>query len=407
MLQGHPSPFWGELYDGLIADRHRLLKVHLCLADLVYWGRRPAISYRGRYKNWQSWIRRYLLAEKVTDILYYADCLPYHVDALEVARELGIRCWAIEFGYLRPDWITVEPEAMGARSTFPKDRQAIEALASGVAAPDMVSRYPHKFATEAFHEVSFSLLQAFGRPFYPLYNSDKIYWPIVDYLSWIGELALERRRNRLSDRLQKTVKLGELPYNLVAMQIQADYQIRASSRYGHLSEFLSEVFESFARSAPAARHLIVKLHPLDNGLESWFYRIPRLADRFGIRKRLHLIKGGDLSVLLRNSKGVVLVNSTVGVHALRMGLPTYAAGEAVFDISGLTHQGEMDAFWENPENVDREFFDVFERALSRIQVKGSFYNAQGRVAAVSSVRDRFRSSTLSGIFDYKTSVTDQ
>ncbi len=404
MLQGHPSGFWAQLHDGLKADGHRVLKIHFCLADFVFWGRRPAVSYRGRYKNWRDWIERYIQAEQVTDVFYYADRLPYHADALQVARNRGVRCWAIEFGYLRPDWITMEPEGMGAYSTFPKSRDGIEALAGTAEAPDMMPRYPHTFLTEAFCEVTYHLLQASGRPFYPFYFSDKIYWPIIDYLSWIRELARDGRRKCHAKDVQKLTAEDGISFNLIAMQIQADYQIRASSPYVHISEFLDEVFESFARSAPRSRQLVIKLHPLDNGLERWFSRIPAMARAAGIDGRIHLIKGGDLSVFLQNSRGVVVINSTVGIHALRFGVSTYAAGGGVFDLPGLTHQGELDTFWTDPEPVDRDFFEKFQTALSHIQIKGSFYNPDGRTAAIQGIRDRMN-KTVSTVFDDETPVT--
>jgi capsular polysaccharide export protein len=286
----------------------------------------------------------------------------------------------------------MEPEGMGARSTFPKDPETIRAMAAGVEAPNMVNLYPHGFATEAFNEVSFHLLQAYGRPFYPFYNSDKVYWPAIDYLSWLGELMLDRPRKRAAAGLQSQVESGALSYNLIAMQIQADYQIRCSSPYAHLSDFLEEVFKSFAQAAPASRHLIVKLHPLDNGLERWFSQIPKLAREAGIESRVHVIRGGDLGAFLRHSNGVVLVNSTVGLHALRLGVPTYAAGDAVFDVEGLTHLGPLDSFWTDPQSVDLGFFAEFERAIKTIQIKGSFYNYEGRMAAIGGIRDRLRGS---------------
>ncbi|MBV1868825.1 MAG: capsular biosynthesis protein [Marinosulfonomonas sp.] len=389
-LQGHPSKFWGQLFDGLIADGHRAVKVHLCLADWIFWGRRPALNYRGRYSRWAGWLRELLQREGVTDIFYYADRLPYHITALEVARELGIKCWAIEFGYLRPDWLTMEPEAMGAGSTFPKSRDEIEALAATAREPNMELKYRHGFSTEAVHEVSFHLLQVFGRPFYPNYVSDKIYWLAIEYLSWLVELALESRRTRAAQTLQTRALSGQLSYNLVAMQIQADYQIRASSHYKSLMDYLAEVMTSFACHAPDDRELVVKLHPLDNGLERWFARIPRLAAELGLAGRVHVIKGGDLGTLLRQSKGVTLVNSTVGLHSLRMGLPTHVAGRAVFNLPGLTHQSGLDSFWSNPDPVDLAYFDIVGRALTHIQIKGSFYNPTGREAAISEIRARFR-----------------
>jgi capsular polysaccharide export protein len=363
------------------------------------------VSYRGRYTRWRDWIGRYLEREQVTDVLYYADRLPYHADTLDAARALGVRCWAIEFGYLRPDWITMEPEAMGAYSTFPKSPKDIEALAQDMPSPDMTVLYPYDFFTEAVNEVSFHLLQAFGRPFYPLYNSDKPYWPLVDYGSWIGELAFERRRKREAADLEAAISAGEFDYNLVAMQIQADYQIRASSPYDHISDFLAEVFASFKRGAPASRELVVKLHPLDNGLERWFARVPKLAREAGLEGRVHIVKGGDLVHFLKASKGVALINSTVGIHALRMAVPTFAAGEAVFDVPGLTHQGDLDTFWTKPDPVDQTFFKVFIRALSTIQIKGSFYNRDGRKAAIAEIGRRLGRPAASGILDDEAAVT--
>lgn len=390
MLQGHPSRFWGQLYDGFVADGHRVLKIHFCLADLVYWGRRPAITFRKRFCHWQNWLRQLLETEGVTDVFYYADRHPYHVEALNVSRQTGARCWTIEFGYLRPDWLTLEPEGMGAGSTFPKTRSEVEAMASGIAPPDMRNLYPHDFPTEAFHEVTFSLLQVFGRPFYPFYKSDKLYWPVIDYLSWIGELALDLPRRRAATSLLQLLGVEGAEFNLLAMQIQADHQIRSSSDYQHLSEFMEEVFASFAANAPTQRHLVVKLHPLDNGLENWFRWGRRLASKYRIESRLHVIKGGDLDALLRQSVGVVVVNSTVGIHALRSGVPTYVAGRAVFNIAGLTHQDSLDTFWREPNSVDRTFFTDFEKAISKIQVKGSFFNQQGRTIAIDTIRKRFR-----------------
>lgn len=404
MLQGHPSQFWAHLYDGLRADGHVVKKINLCLADQVYWGGRPSTSYRGRYAKWRDWLRAYLVREGITDILYYADRLPYHADAHDVSKDLDIRCWAIEFGYLRPDWLTLEPDGMGALSTFPRNRADVQRMAQSTPKPDMEVRYTHDFPTEAFHEVTFNLLQTFGRPFFPLYFSDKIYWPVIDYLSWLGELARDRGRQRDAHRLQDQAVAGEIEYNLVAMQLQADYQIRASSPYTHLMDFLEEVMVSFAHHAPQHRQLLIKLHPLDNGLERWFRRVPALARKHGLSDRVKIFRGGELGVFLKHSKGVALVNSTVGIHALRAGVPTFVAGNAIFDIEGLTHQSGLDTFWSAPAAVDRTFFAEFERALGQFQVKGSFFNPEGRQAAIKTIRSKFKQPIDLRVLDDETAM---
>ncbi len=61
---------------------------------------------------------------------------------------------------------------------------------------------------------------------------------------------------------------------------------------------------------------------------------------------------------------VVTVNSTVGTLALACGLPVIALGKAVYDIAGLTFQGELDEFWNTPTAPDADLFDAFRRVLA-------------------------------------------
>lgn len=384
MLQGHPSLFWRRLAAGLEAAGHKVLKVHFCSADWVFWMRPGAVSYRGRFDDWPAWLDGFLARENVTDILYYADRLPYHVAARQTAAARSVKCWAVEFGYLRPDWLTFEPEAMGAGSLFPKSPEAVRALADGVGPPDMAIRFRHSFRREAFWEVTYNLIQAYGRPFYPRYFSDKTYWPAIDYLSWLVELAKSRGYAREAAEVEAWAE-GGADYTLVAMQLQQDYQIRASSPFAHLETFLDQVIGSFAAHAAPTQHLVFKIHPLDNGLERWPRRIARLADRYQVADRIKVIRGGDLGVLLRASKGVVLVNSTVGLHAIQSGTPVIALGTAIFDMAGLTHQDGLDSFWTGPAPVDQEFAAVFRRALSTIQIKGSFFDSDGQRAAIEEI----------------------
>ncbi|RWR10215.1 capsular biosynthesis protein [Sinirhodobacter populi] len=385
LLQGHPSWFWGELADELGRRGWRVLKVHFCLADRLMWGRREAITYRGRFRDWESWLRAYCVRENVSEILYFADRMPYHVGAQNVGRLLGISCRALEFGYLRPDWLTFERNGMGRFSHFPKDPDVIRRLADITPEPAMVPRYTHIFSTEAVFEVSYNLLLSLGRPLYLRYNADRPYWPAIEYLSWLPVLATEKRRLRQAKEIETWLIDKKVPFNLIALQINTDYQIRDNSPYNDLKEFLSETLSSFARHAPKDRHIVVKIHPLDNGLHMWFQRVARYARRLGISDRVHVIRGGDLTVMLQHTKGLVVVNSTVGLHGLRNGCPVCATGDAVYRLPGLTHMAGLDSFWTAPEPVDPGWFKTFRRALSRIQVKGSFFNPEGRRVAIAEI----------------------
>ncbi|TMV61766.1 capsular biosynthesis protein, partial [Thioclava sp. BHET1] len=313
--------------------------------------------------------------------------LPYHAAAQNVGKALDLRCWAIEFGYLRPDWLTLERDGMGARSHFPRTAEGIAALAQDWDAPDLKAVYTHGFATEAFMEVSFNLLMVYGRPAYPLYRSDKRYWPALEYLSWLPLLVQEGAFNRHAAAVEKLAQEG-LDYNLIAMQMQGDYQIRESSPYRDLADFLRDALSSFARHAPPERHVVIKLHPLESGLPQWGRRIRKIVRDLGLEARVHVMRGGDLHHMLRHSKGAVMVNSTVGIHALRLGVPVCALGAAVYRVAGLTHERPLDQFWTDPAPVDSILFDQFCRALQSIQVKGSFFNAKGRQVAIAEMTRR-------------------
>lgn len=389
-LQGPPTGFWPRLADAFAERGCEVIRVNFCAADALFWRRKGALNYRGSLADWPAWLRDLIKERGVTDILYYADQLPYHREARRLAEAANVRPWVMEFGYLRPDWLTLEPGGMGAASSWPRDPDAVRALAAGATAPDMTTRYEMGFVEEALAEVGFNLSMVFGRPFFPRYVSDKYQNPVVDYLYWYleGARTLFRRR-AMRDVMKRACAPGSAPFHVVAMQLQADYQVRASTDYDHLGDMLDEIGASFAANAPADHRLIVKIHPLDNGAENWPRRIRQLKERHGLEGRVDMLKGGDLASLLERASGVVLANSTVGLHALRAGVPVKALGVAVFDTPGLTHQGSLDTFWTDADPVDPELCDALVRALAKhIQIKGSFYNAAGQAAAIGEVVDR-------------------
>jgi capsular polysaccharide export protein len=199
---------------------------------------------------------------------------------------------------------------------------------------------------------------------------------------------MSRRRQRDASKLETWLHREGLCYNLLAMQIESDYQIRDSSPFSSLSEFLDETLASFAAAAPVDRHLVIKLHPLDSGLERWFSKCRKLIQKHRLSNRVHVIRGGTLGKLIARSCGVVVVNSTVGLHALRAGIPVLARGTAMYDIPGLTHRKNQDLFWTSPSQVNMRILDEFLRALTVIQVKGSFFHPEGSAAAAREMATR-------------------
>ncbi len=394
-LQAPPGPFAPELRDAIVARGHDVHRINLCLGDAVQWGWRPAVSYRGPYAQWRPFLGDYVRRHAITDILYYGDRLPYHRVAVDLARDLGLRGTAIEFGYLRPDWITLEREGMSALSHFPLDPAMIKAAAARVPPRDLAERYAHGFATEAFREVTHHLITYFGRPFYPRYNADNYYNPLLNYLSYLPRLMASGRRSRRAAVRTRNWLQMKRRYALVPLQMQNDYQLRASSPFRHQREAIEMVLDSLRRAAPEDFHVVFKIHPLDNGWEGWSRVVGEVAAKLGIPRRVSTIDGGHLPTLLDHCSRVILINSTVGMHAIQRLRPTKVLGLAMFDIPGLTHQGSLDSFWCEPELPDPELRDCFIRLLAAtIQIQGSFYNREGRARAIFEITQRLIDGTV-------------
>src|SRR5207253_4082469 len=99
-------------------------------------------------------------------------------------------------------------------------------------------------------------------------------------------------------------------------------------------------------------------------LVDWAAITGYLAVELGIADRVVILDGGDLGKILARWPVVVMVNSTVGTLALAGRLPVMALGKAVYDITGLTYQGELDDFWRAATPPDAALFDAFRRVLA-------------------------------------------
>lgn len=384
-LQGHPSKLWQELADALEAYGHTVKKIHLSLADLLFWRHDGVKWYWGRQKKWSEWLDVYLVKAGITDVVYYNDRFPYHETAMHVAQRRGLRTWCIEFGYLRPDWITLEPGGMGERSRLRTAR--MDRLHWLGTQPDMMPKFEHRFVKEAVHEVTYNLVRSLTRPITFFYRPDFAVSPLLEYLGWFRHALNSRADACESFELEEMVREHLFPYYLFAMQMDGDYQVRASNR-GGMCGVLEEAISSFATHAPKDCRLLVKAHPLEGGLRNWRKRVGEISRQHGVEDRVTYFRGGCLRTFLIYAEGLVVLNSTSGLEALKLGTPTMVMGSSVYERDGLTHQSALDTFWTSPNTVSPVMLSQFLKALSLIQVKGSFYDKVGREQAIKEMTRR-------------------
>jgi capsular polysaccharide export protein len=379
-LQGPISPFFAEVAQGLAAAGHAVFRINLSLGDRLFWRGVPATDFRGRPAEWPGFIAGYLDAERITDLLLLGEQRDYHRAAILAAHARGIAVAVTDFGYFRPDWITLEPDGMGGDSRFPRDAATIRQWAAGLPRADLTERFQDSFPRQAAWDVAYHLANLLPWPFRH-YASHQLHHPLATYAGVLRRLL--RRRAEFAEGAAALAAVAVAPFWLFAMQMETDFSVRAYSRYPDLDTPIAETLASFARHAPEAAHLIMKVHPLDPCLKRWDRRIARMAAEAGLAGRVHVAHHGMLDTMLQGAEGLLTINSTVGLRALVLGRPVKALGQAVWDVPGLAHQGPLDGFWSEATPPDVALREDFLAALQATsQLRGVFYGRAGRAAAV-------------------------
>lgn len=382
-LQPHPSFFCLDVIKNLEERGFDCLVLNIYLGDWFFRRGTRSMNFSGDLSEWPDYLELIIKENNITDIVYYADQRPYHRAARQIARRIGVNCFAYEFGYMRPDFITLERGGMGVFSHFPNDPDLIEELAANLPEKPASGYYPYTFRDEAVNEVFYHLTPWLLPVFFPRYQRDRLYSPPLEYLSYLPKILFGSLRHRRANRKIASLVSSRTAFHVVLMQMQGDYQVRRASHYADLSDMIDEVLWSFFSHAVPDHHLVFKMHPLENALRRWPRVIRKAAARLGLSHRVHIIDGGDLTQILAGCRGVVLLNSTAGLNAILQGVPVKPLGIAIYDMPRLTHQGPLDTFWTAPESPIRRTALAFRKLLiASIQVKGNFFTPEGRAAAV-------------------------
>jgi capsule polysaccharide modification protein KpsS len=352
LLQGPMGPFFARIGARLGRIAASVTKVNFNGGDSLFFHGEGVVCYRGRLEEWPGFLERLLVERRIDAILLFGDCRPIHRAAIEVARRRGVEVGVFEEGYLRPNHVTFERGGVNGNSPIPRDPEFYRGLE-----PHPLPRVVgvgDVFARSALIATVYSLACFLTRHRYPHYTHHRDIHPIHQAYFWvrgaIRKLAHARRDRSIAQRI---VDNQLAPHFLVALQVHLDSQI-SHSRYATIEEFITEVVDSFAHHAPEEAHLLVKHHPFDRPYRDYTSHVDSLRERYGLGGRLIYVDLINLPQALRHARGVVVINSTVGLSAVQYGTPTKCMGTAVYDIPGLTHQASLDSFWTNPEPVDEE-----------------------------------------------------
>lgn len=376
-LQGPASRLFNQLGGALAARGHGVHRVNFHGGDQLFWRRPGALNYRGRDRDWPDFLETMILDLRVTDIVLFGDCRPRHRAAVMVARQLQLPVHVFEEGYIRPNWVTLELGGVNGHSSLPRDPDWYRVQASSLPAVAEGPRVASSFARRAGEDLAYNFGYMLLGWSFPFYRTHRPWHPLIEYAGWGARLV--RRRLRHSGIAAAVAQAEVLrDFYVFPLQLDCDFQVRQHSPFGGMIPAIEAVLTSFAAHAPPHTILLVKEHPLDNGLRDWRKQVRAIAAGLGITQRVCYIEDGDLEHLTRSALGMVTINSTSGTLALAAGVPLATLGQAVYDLPGLTFQGELDAFWTDATPPDKALYAAFRRVLAhRCLVRGGLFSTDG------------------------------
>ncbi|MDD7972651.1 capsule biosynthesis protein [Roseinatronobacter alkalisoli] len=382
LLQGPHGPFFNRLGHMLRQTGAHVWRVGFNKGDAVFWrDKAHYIPFTDPPEHWPDRFQTLLKDHQITDIVLYGDIRPLHAQAVEIARAAGVTVHVFEEGYLRPYWVTYERDGSNGHSalmnlTIRDMRRALRK--SELELPDPPAHWGdmrhHIFYGAVYHFCVLALNRRYRH--FRSHRALGVAREFALYLKRLWAMPLTSLQRRIASW---RIRNGGFPYHLVLLQLEHDSSFQAHSPFSTMPEFLELVFEGFAKGAPRHHHLVIKAHPLEDGRAPLQASITRLAEAYGLKGRLHFVRGGKLASLLNHARSAVTVNSTAAQQVLWRGMPLKIFGRAVYDKPEFVSDQDIEAFFAHPARPDARAYRDYRRfLLETSQVPGGYYSLRGR-----------------------------
>lgn len=376
LLMGPIGTFFARLAHHLEQQGVPVWKVSFPLHEFGF-ASHQRIGYEGGMDEFRSFLLKQINNKGIRHLFMYGDFIDPHRIAIDLIRELNSDClhsarieaWVFELGYIRPNFVSLERERVNARSSLNRPTAYYRGLAE-------VDTLPRSGKTAGLRwrkawKMPTFILHAFTN--YAIINGPHKLQPRPSYLLAQVRGMINKYKYRLTEAPTRQILLSSNSFFLVPLQVATDSQISMSSDYAGMEPFIEQVIRSFASHADDNDLLIFKHHPRDRGYNNYKQLIRRLAARHELKDRVHYFHDAPLGPTLKRAKGVVTINSTVGLQALYHRTPTKVMGRTFYDLEGLSDQQSLDTFWINPQEPDRSLFRKFYvHAIDTTQINGNF-----------------------------------
>ena len=397
LLQGPVGPFFRELQQSFADRGFDALKINFNGGDLLFSARTDAVDFNGSPPEWSTWLEAFIAVRRPAAIVLFGDGRPYHSEALRIAAGHGISAWCLEEGYLRPDFITCERNGNNAHSPLRFETTEQDHRDAPVAVPMKKS-----FAVMAASAAAYAIAQAVSAKRFQGNIRHRQRPVATECARWALSLARKIAFYPVNRSVfNRIIKQRLRDYYVVALQVHDDLNLLNNGNGWTMERLIDEATRSFATHAPADHRLLFKAHPLDRGHLPYRKLVAKAARTHGCKARVSMVDDGPIGPMIHHSRGVVTVNSTSGLLALRHGKPLLVLGNAFYSTAALktlppANPLQFHSFWRRPVTAGADDVQAFlERMFQESLINGSFYLPAARSATSDAIADRIQSELAS------------
>lgn len=373
LLQGPIGPFFWRLAKDLTQEGAKVFKVNFNGGDWLFYPS-GAINFRGHAEDWPAYFESILDRLNIDVVVLFGDCRDIHRVAHEIAHRRNLKIGVFEEGYIRPDYVTLERFGVNNHSLIPRYPEFY--LNKPTPLIDIPVHVSNAYWYAALWAILYFFVSGLLKPRFSYYQHHRpLTW--LEALPWLR--SFWRKGHYIIKEQGVLAHLTGIlkgSYFLVPLQVNNDAQVLSHSNFTSIVDFIEKTMMSFAQHAPVETTLVIKHHPMDRGNHDYSKLITELAKELGVQGRCIYIHDQNLPKLLQYARGVVVINSTVGLSALHHGTPLKVCGHAIYDMTGLTFQGSLDDFWGSAQKCkpDSNLLQCFQKYLVHYtQLNGSFY----------------------------------
>ncbi|MEH6453557.1 MAG: capsular biosynthesis protein [Psychromonas sp.] len=393
-LQGPLGKFFKKFAHYASEQGHQTFKINFNGGDKFYASADHQFDYLDKPEDWHSYLSEFIKQHHIARVIVYGDCRFYHKVAKQVAIESGIDFWAWEEGYLRSGFVTLEKDGCNANSPLFENPEHF----LNEQAQDIKNAIPvgSTFGRRAKYAINYYISLHLSKNIFKHYHHHRPWTAVEEGIFWLKSFK-QKWLSKLTDpkRYKAFVKKYNQQLFLLPLQVEVDFQLRDHSNFDSVDQVITEVMRSFAAHATPEQALLIKHHPQNRGFTHYGKLIKQLSIELNLQDRVLYGHDFNLPDVYRHAKGVVTVNSTVGISALLHHLPTITLGKAIYDIDGITYDKSLNEFWQDDFEVDQKLFSKFRTYLcQQSQVSGDFYRKSERLIEMAYPKVSFKHKIL-------------